>query len=128
MIWSDTEEVVGLVGEVAPWEGVYIVHERSSGAQPMWWWPSQHKPGAPTMLDSVVETISVAERTGVTSIQTHLKARGANYWGSSRAIVELIERARARGVSIWGDAYSYKHYWQRWENHAHSSVGVADGS
>ncbi len=107
MIWSDTEEIVALVREVAPWEGIYIVHERSSGAQPMWWWPSQDEPGAPTMLDSVVETITVAERTGVTSIQTHLKARGANYWGSGRAIVELIERARARGVSIWGDAYSY---------------------
>ena len=107
MIWANTDEIVALVREIAPWDGIYIVHERSSGPQPMWWWPSQDKPGAPTMLDAVVETITVAEQTGVTSIQTHLKARAANFWGSGRAVIELIERARARGVSVWGDAYSY---------------------
>ena len=107
MVWSTTEEVVGLVEELAPYHGLYIVHERSSGAEPMWWWPSQDAPGAPTMLDAVVETIEVAERTGVTSVQTHVKARGANYWGSSQAIIQLIERARARGVPIWADSYPY---------------------
>ena len=107
MIWSTTDEVVSLVEEVAPYQGIYIVHERSSGAEPMWWWPSQDEPGAPTMLDAVMETIEVAERTGVTSVQTHLKARGANFWGSGEAIIGLIQRARDRGVNIWADAYAY---------------------
>jgi N-acyl-D-amino-acid deacylase len=107
MVNSTTEEVVALVQEVAPYHGVYVVHERSSGAEPMWWWPSEHEPGAPTMLDAVLETIEVAERTGVTSVQTHLKARGSDYWGTSATIVGLIERARARGVPIWGDSYPY---------------------
>ena len=107
MIWSTTDEVVSLVSQVAPYGGFYIVHERSSGAEPMWWWPSQDAPGAPTMLDAVVETIEVAERTGVPSVQTHIKARGANFWGSGHALVQLIQRARDRGVNIWADAYSY---------------------
>lgn len=106
-IWSTTEEVVSLVSEVAPYHGVYVVHERSSGAEPMWWWPSQDPPGAPTMLDAVMETIEVAERTGVTSVQTHIKARGANFWGSGEAMIGLIQRARDRGVNIWADAYAY---------------------
>jgi len=107
MRWATTDEIVALVGEVAPWRGIYVVHERSSGPEPMWWWPSQHEPGAPTMIDAVLETIEVAERTGVNSVQTHIKARGSHYWGTGTALVHLIERARARGVPIWADAYSY---------------------
>ncbi len=107
MRWSDTDEVARLVQEVKPYGGFYIVHERSSGAQPMWWWPSEDDPGAPTMLDAVVETIEVAERTGVPSVQTHIKAKGAHFWGSSHAIVLLIERARERGVRVWADQYPY---------------------
>jgi N-acyl-D-amino-acid deacylase len=30
-----------------------------------------------------------------------------NYWGSSAAALELIERARARGVAVWADQYPY---------------------
>ena len=107
MIWSTTDEVAALVEQVRPYEGVYVVHERSSGAEPMWWWPSQDEPGAPTMLDAVLETIEVAERTGVTSVQTHIKARGANFWGSGETMIRLIQRARDRGVNIWADAYAY---------------------
>lgn len=107
MIWSETDEVVALAREVAAVGGLYIVHERSSGAEPMWWWPSQDPKGAPTMIDAVKETIEVAERTGVTAVQTHLKARGAGFWGASRTLIRLIEDARDRGVSIWGDVYSY---------------------
>ncbi len=107
MIWSTTEEVVALVGELAPWRGVYVVHERSSGPEPMWWWPSQDAPGAPTMEDSVRETIEVAERTGVNSVQTHIKARGSHYWGTGERLVRMIQQARDRGVPIWADAYSY---------------------
>lgn len=105
--WSTTEELIALAEKIVPWSGIYIVHERSSGTTPMWWWPSQDPVGAPTMLDAVTETIEIAERTGVTAVQTHLKARGANFWGSSKAIIQLIKRARNRGVNIWGDAYTY---------------------
>ena len=107
MIWSNTDEVASLVGEIAPWDGVYVVHERSSGPEPMWWWPSQDEPGAPSMEDAVRETIEVAERTGVNSVQTHLKARGAHYWGTGTELVRMIQEARDRGVTIWADAYSY---------------------
>jgi N-acyl-D-amino-acid deacylase len=105
--WSDTKEVVALVQELAPYEGVFIEHERASGADPMWYLPSMEQPGQPTFLDSIEETIEIAERTGVTTVATHAKARGADYWGSSRAAVQLIARARARGVRIFADHYPY---------------------
>lgn len=105
--WASTEEIAALVDEVKPWNGVYIPHHRASGATPTWWWPSQHDPDTFTMLESVVETIEIAERTGVPSVMTHIKIRGANYWGSSEAVIHQIERARERGVPMWADQYPY---------------------
>ena len=105
--WSTTDEVVALAEEIVPYRGVYISHERSEGQDPMWYWPSQHPAGQPTLLDAVRETIEIGERTGATVVASHIKAKGQNYWGSSGAAIQLIERARARGVDVWADQYSY---------------------
>lgn len=105
--WSNTDEVVAIVSELVPYGGVFIEHERGSGEDPMWYLPSQDPPGQPGILQSVAESIEIAERTGVTVVTTHLKAKGARFWGSGRAVVNLIESARARGVNIWGDSYPY---------------------
>ena len=105
--WSDTEEVVELVTETGLHGGLFVVHERSSGVTPMWYWPSQDDPGPPTMLETILEDIEVAERTGVTVVATHIKARGANFWGSGQALIHFIERARSRGVPIFADQYPY---------------------
>ncbi len=108
-IWSTTDELVALVGELRPYRGIYIVHERASGIDPMWWVPSADDDGASpgTMLDSVLETIAIAEQTGVTSVATHIKARGRQYWGKSVDIVKAIAAARRRGVPIFADQYPY---------------------
>lgn len=105
--WSTTDEVAALVEEIVPWGGVYISHERSEGSDPMWYWPSQDEPGPPTLLDAVRETIEIGERTGATVVASHIKAKGAHYWGSSHAAIRLIEAARARGVDVWADQYPY---------------------
>ena len=106
-IWSETSELFPLVEAAGRGGGIYIVHERSSGMTPMWFWPSQDDPGPPTMIQTIIEDIEVAERTGVTTVATHIKARGADFWGAGRALVDLIERARARGVPIFADQYPY---------------------
>ncbi|MGH7541517.1 MAG: amidohydrolase family protein, partial [Gemmatimonadota bacterium] len=105
--WSETEELFPLVEEAGAAGGVYVVHERSSGLTPMWWWPSRHEPGPPTMIHTILEDIAVAERTGVPTVATHIKARGSDFWGAGRTLIQLIERARARGVPIWADHYPY---------------------
>src|SRR5690606_25006155 len=105
--WSTTDEVVQLVEEIVPYGGVYISHERSEGSDPMWYWPSQDEPGPPTLLDAVRETIEIGERTGAIVVASHIKAKGAHYWGSSHAAIQLIEAARARGVNVWADQYPY---------------------
>src|SRR5205085_625011 len=63
--------------------------------------------GAPTLLDAVQETVAVGERSGATVVASHLKAKGAHFWGSSRQAIDLIEAARARGVEVYADHYPY---------------------
>lgn len=106
-IWSTTDELIALVKEIATFDGVFAVHERASGADPMWYLPSQHKVGQPTMVQNILELIEVGEKTGATIVATHIKARGADFWGSSGVIVNLINRARSRGVRIYADQYPY---------------------
>ncbi|HXV86356.1 MAG TPA: amidohydrolase family protein [Gemmatimonadales bacterium] len=106
--WSTTDEVVAVVEEIVPFNGVYISHERSEGSDPMWYWPSQDPPGPPTLLDAVSETIEIGERTGATVVASHIKAKGAHYWGTSAAVIRMIEEARARGVRVWADQYPYE--------------------
>lgn len=106
-IWSTTNELVDLVREIVPYDGVYIVHERSSGEDPMWYLPSQDAPAQPTMLDSILETVAIGEITGARVVATHIKARGIDYWGKSDEIIDVIRRARERGVRIWADQYPY---------------------
>jgi N-acyl-D-aspartate/D-glutamate deacylase len=105
--YSNTDEVVALAQELVPFDGVYISHERSEGSDPMWFWPSQDPAGPPTLLDAVRETIEIGERTGATVVASHIKAKGAHYWGSSGAAIQLIESARARGVQVYADQYPY---------------------
>jgi N-acyl-D-amino-acid deacylase len=106
-IWSTVDEVTALVKEIVPYGGIYFVHERASGLSPMWYVPSQDEAGPPNMLENILELIEVGKRTGATVIATHIKARGADFWGGSRAIIRLIDEARAQGVDIWADCYPY---------------------
>ena len=106
-IWSTTEEVIELVKEVVPYGGVYTVHQRSESTDPRWFRPSVDPPAQPTMLDAVAETIRIGEETGAIVIWSHSKAMGADYWGSTKAAIQLINRARARGVDVWSDQYPY---------------------
>ena len=105
--YADTDELVAMVEEITPRDGVYISHQRSEGSDPMWWWPSQDEPGPPNLLDSVLETIEIGERSGAVVVASHIKAKGAHYWGSGEAAIRLIDEARDRGVRIYADQYSY---------------------
>src|SRR5262245_29774756 len=104
--WSDTRELIEIAKAIAPYNGVYISHERSEGRDPMWKNASDPTPSV-DLLDAVKETIEVSEKAGVTAVASHLKAKGATFWGSSHAATRLIAEARARGLQVYADQYPY---------------------
>ena len=105
--WSTTDEVARIAEELVAFDGVYISHERSEGADPMWFWPSQDDPGPPTLQDAVMETIEIGRHSGARVVASHIKAKGAHFWGSSGSAIQLIQRARDEGVRVWADQYPY---------------------
>lgn len=106
-IFSDTAELLELARQLKAFDAAYIAHLRSQGAAPMWWLPSRDSAHPPTLVDAISETIRIGEESGATVVATHLKARGADYWGAARQVVSMMQQARARGVSIYGDIYPY---------------------
>jgi N-acyl-D-amino-acid deacylase len=55
----------------------------------------------------VKETINIARETGVPVVCSHLKAKGADFWGASHAATRLIHEARAEGLEVYADQYPY---------------------
>ena len=99
--------MVELAKVVRPFGGFYISHERSEGKDPMW----KVAPRIPTpsvdLLAAVEETIAIGRDAACRLSASHLKAKGANYWGSSHAATRLIHDARAEGVEVYADQYPY---------------------
>jgi N-acyl-D-amino-acid deacylase len=59
------------------------------------------------VIDSVKETITVAEKSGISAIIAHHKTNGKKNWGKSRQTLQLIDEARDRGLDISCDVYPY---------------------
>jgi N-acyl-D-aspartate/D-glutamate deacylase len=87
-----TEEVIAITQPVAEFDGVYTSHMRDEAA---------------LMLDAIKETIRISEETGVPVNCTHIKATGMLNWGLMREAVNLINKARKRGIPVTADQYPY---------------------
>lgn len=90
--FADTEEVIELAKEAAPYGGIYISHMREEGL---------------AVLDSVAETIRIGEEGGLPTQITHHKIVGAPMWGSSVETLAMVDAAIERGVDVSIDQYPY---------------------
>ncbi len=90
--YADTDELVALMQAAHEYDGMYISHMRSEANQ---------------LLEALDELIHVAERSAAPAEVYHLKAAGEDNWGKLDAVVDRIEEARARGVRITADMYTY---------------------
>ena len=104
--FSEPREVIELTRAVKPFGGFYISHERSEGRDPMWHVASDPTPFV-DLLDAVKETIAIGRETGVPVVASHLKAKGADFWGASHAATRLIHEAREQGIEVYADQYPY---------------------
>lgn len=94
--YSETSELVALAKVANTYPGAFhISHIRDE---------SSYDVG---VLGAIEELIEVSRQTGIPGIVTHMKMLGPSVWGQSEQAVEMINAARAEGLSIWGDQYPY---------------------
>jgi N-acyl-D-amino-acid deacylase len=90
--YANTDELVALCKEAAPYGGMYISHMRSEGNR---------------LLEGVDELIDIARRAGVPAEIYHLKAAGKQNWNKLDPVILKIEAARGAGTRITADMYTY---------------------
>ena len=90
--YAGTDELVALAEEAGRSGGLYISHLRSEGNR---------------LLEAVDELIDIARRGNVPAEIYHLKAAGESNWGKQEEVIRRIEAARADGLRITADMYTY---------------------
>jgi N-acyl-D-amino-acid deacylase len=90
--FASTYELTTLVRAAAEYDGTYISHIRSEGDR---------------LEEGVQELIKIASLTGVPAEIYHLKASGRKNWHKLSNVFDMIEAARAAGLFITADMYSY---------------------
>ena len=90
--YAETEEVIELAKIASQHGGIYVTHMRNE---------------ATGLLDSINETIRIAEEADIPAHINHHKAAGVNQWGWSEQSLALIDAANERGLDIRHDLYPY---------------------
>jgi len=90
--YAKTDELIALTRAVGESGGGYISHIRSEGN---------------TLLQSIDELVRIAETAHVHGELYHFKAAGEQNWGKQPQAIAKIEQARARGLDISANMYTY---------------------
>ena len=90
--YADADELIALCEVAAEYGGRYISHIRSEGNQ---------------FVEAVDELISIARASGIGAEIYHLKAAGVANFDKLETVFQRIETARAEGLDISADMYTY---------------------
>lgn len=90
--FSDTRELIELCKAAAEYEGMYISHMRSEGNK---------------IHEAIDELITIAREAKLPAEIYHLKMSGKDNWGKLDSVIRQVERARASGLKITADMYTY---------------------
>jgi N-acyl-D-amino-acid deacylase len=90
--FASTEELIAMCAAAAPYGGKYISHMRNEGLE---------------LLDGIAELVRIAREAGVPAEIYHLKASGRDAWPLMQRAVEAVETARAEGLAVTADMYTY---------------------
>jgi len=92
MNYARTPELIELARESARCGGIYTAHMRSEGDH---------------IEEAVRETIDIARQSGAPAEIHHFKFIGRDNWGKREQVVAMINAARAGGIRITADMYTY---------------------
>jgi N-acyl-D-amino-acid deacylase len=90
--YAGTPELVALARVAGAFGGSYISHLRSEGNR---------------LIEAVDEFLTIAREAGVPAEIYHLKAAGRDNWPKMDTVITKIEQARADGLAITADMYTY---------------------
>ncbi len=90
--YAKTDELVALADEACKAGGMYISHMRSEGNR---------------LLEAVDEMLDIAKRGHCRAEIYHLKAAGRDNWPKMNDVIRKVEAARAAGLAITADMYTY---------------------
>jgi N-acyl-D-amino-acid deacylase len=90
--FASTEELIAMCAAAAPFQGKYISHMRNEGL---------------ALLDGIEELVRISREGGVPGEIYHLKASGRDAWPLMTRALERVEAARAQGLAITADMYTY---------------------
>lgn len=90
--WSQTDEVIELAREAAPFGGLYATHMRNE---------------ADHLLEAVDEALQIGREAGVHAHISHHKASGRRNWGKVGASLARVDEARRGGQGVTLDVYPY---------------------
>ncbi len=90
--FSDTRELIELCKAASEYNGMYISHMRSEGNK---------------IHEAIDELITIAREAKLPAEIYHLKMSGKDNWGKLDSVIRQIEQARAAGLKITADMYTY---------------------
>jgi N-acyl-D-amino-acid deacylase len=90
--FAETPELIALATESARCGGMYISHIRDEG---------------PKLIEAIDELIAIARASGGPAEIYHFKQSGRENWGKIGAAIARVEAARAAGLRISADMYTY---------------------
>jgi N-acyl-D-amino-acid deacylase len=90
--FADTRELIALCQEASQYGGMYISHMRSEGNK---------------LDEAVEELITISKEANIPAEIYHLKAAGRDNWKKMDGVIQRIEKARAEGLHITADMYTY---------------------
>jgi N-acyl-D-amino-acid deacylase len=91
-IFADTDELVALAEVAAEYGGMFVSHMRNEGDN---------------LFEAFDEFMTVARRARIRAEVYHLKASGRANWHKLDELIARIETARAEGLPITADMYTY---------------------
>lgn len=90
--YAQTDELIALCHVAKEYDGMYISHLRSEANQ---------------FIQALDELLEISRATGIDAQVYHLKAAGQANWHKMDIAIEKIEQARASGMNITADMYTY---------------------